>query len=1725
MKRTQREAMMKTTTKSPRERDRESSDFVNERDMSDALETAGRGSIIASMVPDEVILQHSNYAVRQYETALMLIDVSGFTDLCENFTKADRGSPSRLTQVLNSYIGAMVQEILSHGGDILNFAGDAILSMWKKMPSLSMQSVVHLAIDCGLNIQKNHGTKLCTDVGVVLRVKVAISCGVSHFALIGDATHSHYVVLGQPVWDIKVAEYLAVAGDVIASPSAWRHANEAEYISESFGDGTHTRVLQVAGPWKRFSPSISNEKDLILPTIDLTGDLEQFYKKFTLRPVIITALRSRWWPTLRKFMVQPVIWAVENDEPMEFLTEIRRVVVVFLNIVTKTVTDETLVEMVDTAFKCVYSTSSAAGGLLNKVSLFDKDLMFLLVFGLRGMSHGDEAQKGLLCAQALKDRLLDPNILSVSIGISSGTTYCGVVGHVLRREYTVIGTAANKAARLMTAYRNKLVCDKETFLRSKIDPDFFRLMELKPLKGIKKPGPVYEFNKYGWPERPSASRQPILGREEELRAFILALQEAMEKQHEPFMIDRSLVYGVAFVVSIQVLEVLLILLWKVVSLYIGYFMLVHKHIVICRIRHILSRLGPAKLGKKRLVEECIYLTPNCVRIVRISLNNIEKIPYGLFRQIALKTLVGSSSERDKCENQIRTSLDLNELSPNELYAINVIFGCRLELPPDFEFTGDILDEDYAKDLVRNIFEKNIASMCIVVIDDGTNIDDESWRLLLVLLDTKKLFLIMTLPGEERISEAANQFMSSKKLLKLPLTGLDYWYHSVIACQFLDVQAIPTDLEKLIQSASNGISGWIQDFIISLVQQGDLTVETTTRDKAMKQGAVMPERSLLYSTVDLGTTTDNQVSLDAYFKGVLETLNSDNIKSVGKFALDPNEHIQIAVLADTFDVLNIRMSAVDADAMIMKTYDSLNPLEKMMLKCCSVLGVVFPRRMVEYLVECDSKRKIAQAVAKLFSVRVLECQGGDFTQETSKVLVHQAPEVVNAEPPYCGCRGTEELSNCADLPKYAFCGYMRFKCTLFQTTTYELLTEIQKHDLHERALLYLKKYTRRCWYCGEGCFHTLLGKRTNDGLVKESTDLKNTQEMMQSLAEESNHVTGDLTRSRKPNEPLFHSSAMLRIFSEEILSFPGKGSVSTNTPKSDTHVRSFSSLDVANCECRAIALAAYDQIIDHCCGAGQHEQLFEAYLEYALLCLNSNTPQALCLLNEAEIVIMSEEYWDMCKVNCKISWFKDFCLGRIMSLRGVCMIASGEFIEARKHLHRALELFRDPFPTTKYQQTIRNMHISVRQWMAFKVAPKAFVGTEDGLIAFFYEEVAVTLNRLYTLFIACKEYSSAELTAKWSLDYALRSNANFTLLCDSYRNMLTTHLNNKEISKCVKIVNMVIELCRRKRGQLDDAEARAVCVLYTTVFLFYVEYGKKNESLEFGVPVMHMVTMLKDSGMRVRLVVSVLRLLLSDLRLNEMVILMKENLYRCSEFNLNSTTWYYTYSLMILIETGYCVETYQECERFYMQHGDTILTFKSKDAAWDYFGCMWLITVRVCAWETSVLWEKKVKEIMSTENKQIEYKIHLQLILLEGWLIMLVREIDAMNEDQISIIKGTIKNMFEMLSKSCQRAPIYQPRYFLLLAYFNYIKGNKFRARSYLEKTFELAKELAEGTTLIWAEHTRQHWTGTLEPELEDYWVEHIEPDNLLNYRHFNKNVGFVPFTLPLPKALLRCSSI
>jgi hypothetical protein len=66
--------------------------------------------------------------------------------------------------------------------------------------------------------------------------------------------------------------------------------------------------------------------------------------------------------------------------------------------------------------------------------------------------------------------------------VATGLTYCGVVGHVARCEYTVIGRKVNMAARLMCNYPNIISCDQETYYNSRLNSRFFQILPDKILK-------------------------------------------------------------------------------------------------------------------------------------------------------------------------------------------------------------------------------------------------------------------------------------------------------------------------------------------------------------------------------------------------------------------------------------------------------------------------------------------------------------------------------------------------------------------------------------------------------------------------------------------------------------------------------------------------------------------------------------------------------------------------------------------------------------------------------------------------------------------------------------------------------------------------------------------------------------------------------------------------------------------------------------------------------------------------------------------------------------------------------------------------------------------------------------------------------------------------------------------------------------------------------------------
>lgn len=62
----------------------------------------------------------------------------------------------------------MVQEILSHNGDVLKFSGDAFIVMWKLQEGMIMRDIAIEAMQTACVIQKHFGVYK-TDIGVTLR--------------------------------------------------------------------------------------------------------------------------------------------------------------------------------------------------------------------------------------------------------------------------------------------------------------------------------------------------------------------------------------------------------------------------------------------------------------------------------------------------------------------------------------------------------------------------------------------------------------------------------------------------------------------------------------------------------------------------------------------------------------------------------------------------------------------------------------------------------------------------------------------------------------------------------------------------------------------------------------------------------------------------------------------------------------------------------------------------------------------------------------------------------------------------------------------------------------------------------------------------------------------------------------------------------------------------------------------------------------------------------------------------------------------------------------------------------------------------------------------------------------------------------------------------------------------------------------------------------------------
>jgi len=420
---------------------------------------------------------------QELETVAVFLDVSGFTKLTENLSSKGSLGAELLGFYLNRYFERLVKIISKYGGDVVKFAGDAMIVLWPpeytEEGELDLSLMASKAGVCTVSLQEElHGAELAE--GVAFSVKVGIGIGKSCILHLGGVfSRVEYIACGDVLMQAFHSEHLCNSGDIVASKEAWEYMNP-NFQGVPLNDG-YVKIVKA----KKGVRSISIKRTYLSTNEGLA--ILNNYVPASIKPFIKSSQAS-WSAELRSISVLFVNLGFKPEEMVSISQP-------FLN-------------TIQSVFQIVQSATYRWEGSINKFLLDDKGSTVLIAFGLPPVTHIDDPKRAIQLALDLVGKLHDEDPhRSRYIGVTTGTALCGPVGSTSRREYSVLGDMVNVSARLMQASKTEtnrlkqnesffgcILCDETTKIQAEREEEFlFDCVEGGlALKGKAKPIVVYQ---------------------------------------------------------------------------------------------------------------------------------------------------------------------------------------------------------------------------------------------------------------------------------------------------------------------------------------------------------------------------------------------------------------------------------------------------------------------------------------------------------------------------------------------------------------------------------------------------------------------------------------------------------------------------------------------------------------------------------------------------------------------------------------------------------------------------------------------------------------------------------------------------------------------------------------------------------------------------------------------------------------------------------------------------------------------------------------------------------------------------------------------------------------------------------------------------------------------------------------------------------------------------------
>ncbi|CAF1073906.1 unnamed protein product [Rotaria sordida] len=754
----------------------------------------------------------------------------------------------------------------------------------------------------------------------------------------------------------------------------------------------------------------------LIRRIDLTEE-----QSMKLRPSAFLNFEEYDILDLSTFIIKPV----RNQESLDQLSELRLINICFINIILTDYKIKQLPFKLQTVIDCCAEQISITNGLLTKVFMFDKGLSLLCAFGMPGYKHPDDAERALKFGFLITQRLEKLNFVArVSTGVSTGQTFCGVLGHPLRCEYTVIGRKVNMAARLMVNYPGIVSCDDETYHKAHLEERYFELLPTVPLKGL----------------TVSTSMRRYKGQDDDQNNMSVFVFPIINREDE----------------------------WNIILEYIEEVM---KHS--CTTIHCIFLTGSTGVGRSRLLahinEELMYDTQNIRRVsYNASFEHVQLFGYTL-KQLFKKLLYTELQESDTLVKVLKSLLPNHE---KYLYLLRPFFD---KLSVDIDKLTGILKRKMLEEIIRELIINATdptyeifnyqPQPTIFIIDDAQYIDKESWQYLNLLGSAPTSLLVMAMRDPTLNDDELHTRMITLRDLPttkhIQLMGLDNRYLSTLACQAMFVQRIPKDLEILITRKSDkGHPQNVIQLLSDLLSNQIIRIETINNDDNLNDGYIEGIQKYLWKrVVKHDSATGNIKILFEYVEPQLCRICDPDRNKFWTYTTvieNINAHVKIDKLRD-FEKRIAKISSLFTKKISKRII--VHAITNYDIHTNEMLNVHqhHLNNNKNYTAGSNADLlKINSAFSQLYRAQIFECAWLDFEARKNSNIARLLQE--KNMTPICCCseNTTRQIENCR---------MYTFKDPTLKEATLATIIDQFQHDYSSKMALFIESKNHLCKSCG------------------------------------------------------------------------------------------------------------------------------------------------------------------------------------------------------------------------------------------------------------------------------------------------------------------------------------------------------------------------------------------------------------------------------------------------------------------------------------------------------------------------------------------------------------------------------------------------------------------------------------------------------------------------------------